>query len=175
MSRSKAIKLLMSSLACMFFFCACQGGKEERPVNPIDWEERRVTDTQLDSLHKGSTYLPVYSSIYERNEKVSNNLTVTVSIRNTSVDQRIYITEANYYNTSGSLIRTYLKYPIYVRPMETLEIIVQEKDKEGGSGANFIFNWASQGETVEPLFEAVMVTTSSTQGISFTTRGVRRP
>ncbi len=175
MSEHRALRFPMSFMLCAALLVACGDSKEKKSVNrSIDWEERKVINVLLDSLYRGSTYLPVYSSIYERNEKVSNSLTVTVSIRNTSIDEDIYITEANYYNTAGSLIRSYLTHPIYVKPMETIEIIVEEKDKEGGSGANFIFDWATREDTVEPLFEAVMITTSSTQGISFTTRGVRR-
>ena len=57
--------------------------------------------------------------------------------------------------------------------METLEIIIEEDDTEGGSGANFIFDWAVNNEKNPPLFEAVMISTHGTQGLSFTTRGVQ--
>ena len=57
--------------------------------------------------------------------------------------------------------------------METIEIIIEEKDSEGGSGANFVFDWAMKNDTNPPLIEAVMISTYGQQGLSFTTRGVR--
>jgi hypothetical protein len=79
---------------------------------------------------------------------------------------------ADYYNTYGDKIRQYLRQPVFLQPMETIEIIIEEEDKEGGSGANFIFDWAMVNEKNPPLFEAVMISTSGQQGLSFTTRGV---
>jgi hypothetical protein len=58
--------------------------------------------------------------------------------------------------------------------METVEIIIHRDDISGGTGANFNFDWAVKKENEEPLFEAVMIWVSSAQGVSFTTRGVKR-
>ncbi len=58
--------------------------------------------------------------------------------------------------------------------METLEIVVSEDDKEGGSGANFIFDWSVKQDGLIPFFEAVMISTSGQQGVSFTTHGIRK-
>ena len=57
--------------------------------------------------------------------------------------------------------------------METIEIVIEEQDIEGGSGANFVFNWATLNDKNPPLFEAVMISTYGQQGLSFTTRGVQ--
>jgi hypothetical protein len=84
----------------------------------------------------------------------------------------LYISKANYHNTAGKNIRTYLNNPVYLAPLETLEIIIAEQDIEGGSGANFIFDWAIKNEKNAPVFEAVMISTNGQQGLSFTTRGV---
>lgn len=55
--------------------------------------------------------------------------------------------------------------------METVEIVIDESDKEGGTGANFLFKWSISPNSSEPFFESVMLSTSGQQGISFTTRG----
>ena len=55
--------------------------------------------------------------------------------------------------------------------METVEIVIDESDKEGGTGANFLFNWSIKPNSTEPFFESVMLSTSGQQGISFTTQG----
>jgi hypothetical protein len=65
-----------------------------------------------------------------------------------------------------------LSVPIYLKPLETVEIIIEEQDIEGGSGANFVFDWAMANGKNPPLFEAIMISTHGQQGLSFTTRGV---
>jgi 5,10-methenyltetrahydromethanopterin hydrogenase len=80
--------------------------------------------------------------------------------------------KADYINTIGENIRQYIKKPIYLKPLETIEIVINEQDIEGGSGANFIFDWTMKNEKNPPLFEAVMISTYGQQGLSFTTRGV---
>ena len=55
--------------------------------------------------------------------------------------------------------------------METVEIVIDEMDEQGGTGANFMFDWAMKKTSNEPLFEGVMISTSGQQGLSFTTQG----
>ncbi|MFT5738049.1 MAG: hypothetical protein ACI9SG_002401 [Maribacter sp.] len=57
--------------------------------------------------------------------------------------------------------------------METLEVVNTEFDKKGGIGDNFIFEWGTKPNTSYPLFKAVMISTYSPQGLSFTTQGKR--
>jgi len=150
--------------------------KEPEPIsstNPVNWEKRSAVINEVDSLATGSTYLSVYSQIYSRSEARTHDLTATISLRNTSLADTLYVLKANYYNTKGDLIRTYFSKPVFVAPMETIEIVIDEVDNEGGTGANFIFDWATKSGVNEPLFEAVMISTSGQQGISFTTQGVR--
>ncbi len=120
----------------------------------------------------GKTYLPVYSQIYQRTEKRVYNLTVTISMRNTSENSLLYITHANYFNTDGTLNSNYLEKPIVLQPLETGEFIIAEEDQAGGTGGNFLFEFASK-DTVHPIFEAVMISTMGQQGLSFATRGER--
>jgi hypothetical protein len=55
--------------------------------------------------------------------------------------------------------------------MGSVEYVVKESEKKGGSGANFIVKWNSDTEVTEPIIESVMISTSGQQGISFTSRG----
>lgn len=152
---------------------SCSQENEHSSVDPVNWKKRTVKNPIQDSIETGTTYLSVYSQIYSRSEHSTHDLTVTVSMRNTSATDSVYILKADYYNTHGKLIRTYFNQPIYLLPMETVEIVIDEEDKEGGTGANFIFEWKSPNENNEPLFEAVMISTSNSQGLSFTTQGKR--
>lgn len=139
--------------------------------NP-DWEIRKSSVTNFSNFKQGKTYLPVYSHIYHTEESEMFNLSNTISIRNVSLTDSIYIKSIDYFNTSGENIRNYLKFSIFLKPMETIEIITTEKDNAGGSGANFVFDWAVKEGKNEPLFEAIMISTYGQQGLSFTTRGI---
>lgn len=162
------------SLIVLIFliFSACQGEEEQEYVTDVDWESKYSTVTDYDNYVRGKTYLPVYSHIYHRYKNLKIDLTITISIRNISSIDTIYILDADYFNTDGNKIRRYLKKPVFLKPMETIEIIIEEEDREGGSGANFVFDWAKKIDNNLPLFEAVMISTIGPQGLSFSTRGV---
>ncbi|OAB75981.1 DUF3124 domain-containing protein [Cochleicola gelatinilyticus] len=140
-----------------------------------NWTQRAAAKALADSVKvTGATYLPVYSEIYQRNKDYTYNLTATVSIRNISLTDTIYLHKADYYDTHGEKIRSYFNKKVYVKPMETIEIVVNEDDKKGGTGANFIFEWSKENGALDPFFEAVMISTSGQQGISFTTQGIMK-
>src|SRR5690554_5479573 len=169
------MKRFLVILVCsQIIFFSCTDSQIPRKISPVNWEQRKVSLAKTDSLVLGQSYLSVYSEIYSITEHRTINLTITVSLRNISPTQDVYLLNANYYNTSGELLRTYFKDPIALKPLETLEIIIDEKDKHGGSGANFVFEWALKSENdPEPNFEAVMISTSGQQGISFLTQGIK--
>ncbi|QYA24411.1 DUF3124 domain-containing protein [Gramella sp. MT6] len=152
---------------------SCENEKTISSYDPVDWEARGVKKSVTDSLKKGQSYLSVYSEIYSQTEHRTHNLTSTISMRNVDMKDTIYIDKAEYFNTQGEPIRIYFDHPIYIAPMETVEIVVDETDIEGGTGANFIFEWSIKESSPEPLFEGVMISTSGQQGLSFTSRGVR--
>ena len=57
--------------------------------------------------------------------------------------------------------------------METLEIVINEEEISSGTGGNFMFDWMLNKDATEPLFESVMISTTSQQGLSFTSQGKR--
>ena len=153
--------------------CADRAQKEVSSIDPVNWNNRTATISEQDSLLKGTSYLSVYSEIYSETEHRTHNLTSTISMRNTNLKDTIYITQAEYFDTKGNPIRTYFDEPIYIKPMETVEIVIDEKDQSGGTGANFLFQWSTKPNSHEPYFEGVMISTSGQQGLSFTTEGKR--
>ncbi|HEY9113604.1 MAG TPA: DUF3124 domain-containing protein [Bacteroidales bacterium] len=167
------MKYLAFIVAVLLSSCSHNQNKEISSINPVNWQKRAANHVVFDSLTTGKSYLPVYSQIYQLNENRTYDLTVTVSLRNISLSDTIYILNADYYNTSGEKIRNYFNTPIYLLPMETVEIIIDELDREGGTGDNFVFGWAVKNEKNLPFFEAVMISTTGQQGLSFTTRGIR--
>lgn len=166
------MKPVLQLVFCLFLFFSCSKEKEPLDYDLPDWSARKVRIEKLDSLKTGETYLPVYAQIYELSGERKVDLTATISIRNTDVTDTVYLKRIDYYNTAGSLIRHYLDAPIFVKPAETIEIIIKGSDNDGGTGANFIFEWFAPKNTSNPYFESVMISTSGQQGISFTCRGV---
>lgn len=163
--------LTISTIALLFF--SCEYENEFSELEPENWKSRSAKTVLYDSLVEGSSYMSVYSQIYSQSEHRKHDLTATISIRNTSADDTIYFDRAEYYNTHGKSIRTYFEKTIYVAPLETVEIVINESDPAGGTGGNFIFDWKKKPSTSEPLFECVMISTSGQQGLSFTTTGVK--
>lgn len=156
-----------------FLFSSCESKKETKSISSENWEKRTLNYKLSDSLESGTTYLSVYSQIYSIAEHRTHGLTATISIRNINRIDSIFIHKAEYYNTKGELIRTYFNKPIFIKPLETVEIIIAETDNEGGSGANFIFEWKKDRKILDPFFEGVMISTSGQQGLSFTTQGIK--
>jgi len=116
-------------------------------------------------------YVPAYSHIYIGNKEAPFLLAVTLSIRNVDPNKPIEVTMVDYYATQGKLLKQFTDTPIQVKPLETLRYVIPERDKSGGSGANFIVRWQSDGLVNPPIVETIMVSTSYHQGISFTSRG----
>ncbi|NIJ43588.1 hypothetical protein FHR24_000027 [Wenyingzhuangia heitensis] len=166
----KNILLLTFSL---FILSACKQEQQLSSISPVNWEKRYATINPNQQFVNGATHLSVYSQIYSYTEHKKHGLTATISIRNIDRKDTIYLSNASYYDTHGKLIRSYFKKPIYLIPMETVEIVIDETDKEGGTGGNFVFDWMTKPNRNEPLFEAVMISTSGQQGLSFTTQGVK--
>jgi Protein of unknown function (DUF3124) len=123
-------------------------------------------------LSKGQTlYIPAYSHIYSGNRENPFLLTVTLSIRNIDPKHQIKITLVDYYETQGKLLKKHIDKPMTLNPLESLRYVIPERDKSGGSGANFIVEWQSEKFVNPPIVESIMIGTQSQQGVSFTSRG----
>lgn len=167
----------MKNIGYLFFFSLVFIGCKESEVHlehaVVNWHEREIEFHPHDTMESGISYLSVYSQIYSQTEQNTKNLTVTVSMRNTDLTDTTFINGIDYYNTKGELIKSYINQTIYLLPMETIEVIIDEADKTGGTGGNFLFKWQHRPNTSEPLFEAIMISTAGQQGLSFSTTGKR--
>lgn len=157
----------------MIIFFSCNPPKEISSINPENWSKRTVDISHKDSLEYGKSYLSIYSQIYSTSEHKTHNLTAMASLRNTSDMDTIYLLKAEYFDTHGTSVRTYFDKPIYLAPMETKEIIIDEHDISGGTGSNFLIEWKIPKNCPEPLFEGIMNSTMGQQGLSFTTLSKR--
>lgn len=169
--KCKILSSLIILVSLLFVGCDSKKSNTEDPISKIDWTEKEVSLKTKDSLVSGSTYLSVYSQIYSYTEHTSIDLTATVSIRNLNSESEVYLFKADYFDTKGNKIHSYVNHPVKVSSLETLEIVIAEFDKKGGTGANFVFDWATEPGDTKPIFEAVMISTYGQQGLSFTTQG----
>lgn len=115
-------------------------------------------------------YVPAYSHIYHEDGS-PYLLTITLSVRNTSVDRAIIVRSVRFFDTSGKEVKSYLKQPLSLAPLATTEFLVERNDTSGGSGANFLVDWVANQPVTEPIIEAVMIDTKGNQGISFARSG----
>lgn len=160
-------------ITVVLLLAGCEDRKEISSINPENWKKRSIDLTAMDSLEFGKSYLSVYSQIYSTTEEKTHNLTSMISMRNMSETDSIYLLRAEYFDTHGKSVRKYFDSPLFLSPLETAEIIIDEIDTSGGTGSNFIFEWKIPKDCPEPFFEAIMTSTLGQQGLSFTTQGKR--
>jgi len=127
-----------------------------------------VPEVPAPQVARGQTlYVPVYSHVYWGPKARPFDLACTLSIRNADLASEITVTSVDYYDTAGSFVRSHLEAPVVLRPLETVDYYIEEKDTTGGSGANFIVRWRSDRTVNVPVVETVMIGVYSSQGISF--------
>lgn len=135
------------------------------------FSDRSYANGGVDLSDGQTIYVPAYSHIYSGNSERPFLLTVTLSIRNIDPTHQMTVAKADYYETQGKLLTQYLANPVILNPLESIRFVVAEKDKAGGSGANFMVEWKSGKPINPPIVETIMIGTQSQQGISFTSRG----
>lgn len=159
---------------------SCTDQQESSPVNksvPQDTDVDSVLIKQADSFTRDVSsmgqlvYVPVYSHIYQRDQKRTFNLTTTLSIRNADPYRSFTLTKVSYYDSKGNLIQHYLDSEIDVSPLASTSYVIEERDLRGGVGANFLVNWESEKPVIPPVIEAVNISTSNQQGVSFLSTG----
>lgn len=119
--------------------------------------------------YQQTDYLPVYSDIYHSDGTKRFLLTSTVSIRNTSLTDAVYLVSADYNDSFGTLIKSYIDSSIMLLPLESIEFVVEENETVGGAGAHFIIRWGAQRDNNQMIIQGVMISTNFQQGISFVT------
>lgn len=169
--------LYMCSAVLLLFMAGCQQQTRE---NKNDNESKDLDDKfkftyliEEDTLvyYGELIYVPIYSEIYYGDAGKTIDLAITLSIHNTDLNHSLTVKSVNYHSKKGKLIKKQLKEPIKLAPLETTNFMINENDRTGGTGANFIVEWSTEEMISSPIIEAIMITTQMNQGISFTTTG----
>ena len=171
--KSKSILYLTTIVTVLLLFFSCKENQNNDATIEILDEHalNRKVDQKENPSKIHEVYVPIYSDIYNQTRDSRTLLTATLSIRNTSSKDSLFINKIDYFNTQGDLVRSYIDQTIYLRPMETIDYVIEQQDDSGGSGANFIIHWYGK-KKLNPLFQAVMVGGLGSQAFSFTTEGV---
>jgi len=125
-------------------------------------------------------YLPIYSVIQYGDldrSGAARELPVSslVSIHNTDLEKPIRLLAARYFATDGKFLRNFVPAPRVLKPMETVEFLVERRDMAGGSGANFVIQWDAAVPVSPPLVQALHVELQTNRAIVFTTDAVLIP
>jgi len=105
----------------------------------------------------GSFYVPAYSSVSLSEGRLRADFSVTLAIHNASETRPLVLRRIAYFDTGGKPVQSYLKEPVALKPFATIEVFIPTTDIRGGTGANFIVDWAADGPIAEPVIEALML------------------
>jgi len=121
-------------------------------------------------LSTGETlYVPVYSNVYSGPKATPFQLAAMLSIHNVDPKYTITIVKVDYHDSTGKFIESYIKKPVYLKPLAHTFFYLKEYDTRGGPGANFIVKWRAEKNVNQPIVEALMY--GARAGISFTSPG----
>ena len=119
----------------------------------------------------GAFYVPVYSSVSMSAGRLRADFSVTLSVHNASETRPLVLKRIAYFDTTGKMVESYLKTPIALKPFSTIEVFIATTDVRGGTGANFVIDWAATSEIAEPAVEALMVGSIGAGHYAFISQG----
>jgi len=146
-----------------------QHDAQERLLKPFS---AAIAAAPASTARTGSIYVPAYAHLPVGAGAFNVDLSVTLSIRNTSPKKVLTVRKIELFDTSGKLIHSYLSTPIGLRPFGTVNLFVSVMDRRGGSGGNFVVDWGGDSDMSEPIIEAIMLGEFGGRAYSFVSRGV---
>jgi hypothetical protein len=156
MCHTRIMGLFSAMLACVLVQAPC--ARAQGPNNIEQNFAASLTSVPSETLAvSGSFYVPVYSSVSMSQGKLRADFSVTLSVHNASETRPLVLKRIAYFDTAGKMVESYLKAPVALKPFATVEVFIPTSDVRGGTGANFVVDWAAPGEIAEPAVEALMV------------------
>jgi hypothetical protein len=152
MCHIRAGLLLLSIMMVPLASAMAQGGSIEQNFSnslvPIPGETLVVS---------GAFYVLVYSSVAMSQGRLRADFSVTLNVHNASETRPLVLKRIAYFDTTGKMVESYLKAPVALKPFATVEVSIAANDVRGGTGANFIVDWAATSDIAKPVVEALMV------------------
>lgn len=167
------MKIISIALLFLCLLSACEKKSQNLNKSGVDLlKSHQIFVDKTNLAYEDTVYVSIYSDIYSETKDVRFLLTATLSIRNTSLTDSIYINDIDYYDTNGELVQRFIEKTILLKPLQSIDYVIEENDTKGGTGANFIVNWGGNSDQLSPIFQGVMISTNGQQGIAFTTEGI---
>ena len=170
----KSSKILFAGLIIInVFFLSCITKEKEVEEAPKHIQPIAATG-DLDLSIGQLVYAPAYSqihSVFSDDEDERINLAVTLSIRNTDMNNVIIIKSVTYYGDDGKLLKEYVEKPFRLSRMASVSFNISREDIRGGIGANFIIEWGAEQSVTEPYIQTIMLGYHGTQGFSWRNPG----
>ena len=141
-------------------------GQDELSARKIDTPIQQ-SEVEFDATY----YVPIYSDIYVGDNIPKELLAATLSLRNTSFSDTLFISRIDYYNTDGALVKPFVDQQIAISPMATVNYVIDRDDDSGGSGAHFVVDIHAKSPQVRPLVQAIMVGEYSNKAFAFDSDG----
>lgn len=160
----------------LFVFTSC--GTKNNPNENIKGEDILNSHETKQSVETNSMayseniYVPIYSDLYISRTTPKSLLAATLSIRNTSFQDTLYVTNIDYFNTEGAKVKEFINKTIAIYPMATINYVIEKEDDSGGPGANFILGLHARNSKIKPVIQAVMVGLDGNKSFSFLTNGI---
>lgn len=166
---------LFKFLILFLIITACENQNPNVDKSGVDEFKSLEIKHEIDESllkYNDTIYVPIYSNIYVDKQTQKCLLAATLSIRNTSFSDSLYVENINYFNTEGVLVKNYLDNPISLPPMGTINYVIEKEDDTGGSGANFIVMLSGKNNALKPVVQAIMIgENGAQQGFAFSTDG----
>jgi hypothetical protein len=167
---SPARLIVLAVLMGGLLVAGCDGSPAEQAVQSLPTlSPAEVSD--LDIVMGQLVFVPAYSEIFYGVASQTLELTTTLAIHNTDLENPIIVRSVRYYDTDGDLVREHIEQPVELSPMATIGFVVEARDTRGGWGANFLVEWGAEVPVHEPVIEAIMVSSRGTEGVSFISLG----
>lgn len=169
---------LMLSFIALMLLISCQTKNPNLNEKGQDELSARAIDTPIQQSEvefDGTYYVPIYSDIYVGDNIPKELLAATLSLRNTSFVDTLFISTIDYYNTNGELVKSFIDQQIAISPMATVNYVIDRDDDTGGSGAHFVVDIHARSQKVKPLVQAIMVGEYSNKAFAFESDGYLIP
>ncbi|AZQ64317.1 DUF3124 domain-containing protein [Flammeovirga pectinis] len=166
---TKLLNILLLFVTIVTFSCQKEVATNDMVLRSEEKDNNYISDSDLPSLNfKEKYYVSAYSDLYYQQGNTKFHCTVVLSLRNISLEDTLYFTDIKYYDSKGKLVRDYIKKNLVLKPLESAEYIVEQQEKEGGVGANFIVEYGTKNTPKnKALIEAINIGNFGRYGFSF--------
>lgn len=166
------MKRLIPILATLLLMISCTHQPPKKGDVHFQLEDLKSKHV-LSPRYMETLYVPIYANVYHAENAQLFPLTTTLSLRNMSMVDSVFVYAIDYYSTKGEVIRRYIKdkQMLALGPLESYDLVTDKKVTVKGTGDNYIVKWGRLKGDATLLVEAVMVSTSGQQGLSFVTEG----